>query len=356
MSNKPFFSIVVPTFNRARDLQFALFCILNQTFNNFEIIVSDNNSSDNTKEIIKLLNDKRVKYFSNKKNLGFILNTKKAVAYATGQYIFLHGDDDFLLYKYSLQKIYTEINKHNPGYARVNYLCQTPDKKRIFDFRTTKPFVKNRYIPSRATNKEVLDFIIGAEPYFVSGIIIKNVTPAHIKIVDSEPVGWIELIFYLTKNYGACYISRPHIIASWSVWSKHRGRHPVYELRKGRLASENFLEVVKAKIEKEEYRKFLHAQMMAIYVNLFPIIKLKTGNKNILKLSRRITKISPATKKSQLFWYYLYFSLISPRYFLITFRYIYFSLYVRFSKVENSKQIMSTIKNLKQKYISLNVE
>jgi len=55
MINRPFFSIVIPTHNRADLLYFAVKSFLQQDFGDFEIIISDNNSTDNTKDILKSL-------------------------------------------------------------------------------------------------------------------------------------------------------------------------------------------------------------------------------------------------------------------------------------------------------------
>ena len=51
---KPFFSIIIPSFNQGSLLQKAIESVLNQSFKNYEIIVVDNYSTDNTNEIIKL--------------------------------------------------------------------------------------------------------------------------------------------------------------------------------------------------------------------------------------------------------------------------------------------------------------
>ncbi len=52
----PFFSIIIPTFNQSSFLQKALKSVFNQTFKNFEVIVVDNNSKDETKKVIKSFN------------------------------------------------------------------------------------------------------------------------------------------------------------------------------------------------------------------------------------------------------------------------------------------------------------
>jgi glycosyltransferase involved in cell wall biosynthesis len=93
----PFFSICIPTRNRAEYLQHAIKSILSQTFNDFEIIISDNNSSDDTRRVVKSFKDARIRYYHSKKNLPLTDNWNKCYSMARGEYFMLIGDDDYLL-------------------------------------------------------------------------------------------------------------------------------------------------------------------------------------------------------------------------------------------------------------------
>ena len=62
----PFFSFIIPTKNRSAILKFAIQSCLNQSFGDFEIIVSDNNSKDRTEEVVKKFTDARIKYVNPK--------------------------------------------------------------------------------------------------------------------------------------------------------------------------------------------------------------------------------------------------------------------------------------------------
>src|SRR3989338_2810117 len=91
---KPIVSIVIPTYNRACDLERALKSVLAQTYSNWEALVVDNHSSDNTDDVVKSLNDSRLKLFKIH-NDGVIAASRNAgVKHATGEYIaFLDSDD-----------------------------------------------------------------------------------------------------------------------------------------------------------------------------------------------------------------------------------------------------------------------
>ena len=90
----PLVSIVIPTYNRVEELKRAVKSIYSQTFKNWEIIVIDNNSEDNTKEYIKELNNNKIKFFSTNNN-GVIAKSRNiGIQKAKGTYLaFLDSDD-----------------------------------------------------------------------------------------------------------------------------------------------------------------------------------------------------------------------------------------------------------------------
>lgn len=350
---RPFFSIVIPTYNRASDLQFSLYCILRQSFSDFEVIISDNCSIDNTKVIISKLKDKRVHYFRMRKTVIYPLNIGNAMKYARGKYIFIHSDDDFFLYKNSLQEIYEAIRKNNPGYIHLNYICLAINKKRFFDFRYNNSFIKDEYLSPFLSNKEILSFILKSNLYFISGTIFKNSLPNNIKILHSEHAPWIDILFYVTKKFGAYFIAKPYIVCSWSTWrKKQNGDHPVYSLVKGKLESEEYFSIVKQKIDRETYNIFLHNELMGMYVRLFPVIKILVGNKNTLRLAKRICEVDKAAAKNISYWIYLIGALVFPSSFLRVVKNIYLNIYIRFSKVEKSDQLIGVLKDLKSGYFN----
>jgi glycosyltransferase involved in cell wall biosynthesis len=92
---KIFFSIVVPVYNRASHLPKALNSILAQNYNNFEVVIVDDGSTDNTKSIAGefVTKDQRIKYF-HKKNEERSIARNYGIAHAQGEYIgFLDSDD-----------------------------------------------------------------------------------------------------------------------------------------------------------------------------------------------------------------------------------------------------------------------
>lgn len=92
-------SIAMATYNGEKYLREQIDSILNQTIQDFELIVCDDCSKDSTVQILKEYEkkDSRIKVFVNKKNLGFKKNFEKAISLCSGKYIALSDQDDVWL-------------------------------------------------------------------------------------------------------------------------------------------------------------------------------------------------------------------------------------------------------------------
>lgn len=93
----PFFSIVIPTYNRASLLKRCIESILAQTYDNWEAIVVDNYSADNTEDVVRSFNDERIKFVKNHNNGIIAVSRNKALDMAQGNWVcFLDSDDCWL--------------------------------------------------------------------------------------------------------------------------------------------------------------------------------------------------------------------------------------------------------------------
>ncbi|MGL5509545.1 MAG: glycosyltransferase, partial [Microcoleaceae cyanobacterium] len=105
----PKVSVCLPTYNGGNKdfLQTAINSVLNQSFEDFELIIVDDCSTDNTAEIIKsyLAGDRRIKYYENEINLGLFPNWNKCLNLATGEYITILGQDDLMNSDNLLKKV-----------------------------------------------------------------------------------------------------------------------------------------------------------------------------------------------------------------------------------------------------------
>ncbi len=87
-------SICIPTYNRAERVKKILRQITSFKCDKIEIVISDNDSNDNTSEIVNSFNDPRIRYFRNKTNLGMDANFLLVIKRAKGKFIFLLMDED----------------------------------------------------------------------------------------------------------------------------------------------------------------------------------------------------------------------------------------------------------------------
>jgi glycosyltransferase involved in cell wall biosynthesis len=93
----PLFSIVIPTFNRSELLIYAVNSILQQTFEDFEIIICDNCSGDDTPQVAQQFTDPRVKYVQTPRHYVIADSWEYGRSHATGKLIMMLSDDDALV-------------------------------------------------------------------------------------------------------------------------------------------------------------------------------------------------------------------------------------------------------------------
>lgn len=96
MNNQSLISICIPAYNAESFIKETLESVLNQTYQNIEIIITDDCSKDQTVSIINSFSDKRIKFYQNEKNLGVEGNWNKALKLANGKYCKMMGADDIL--------------------------------------------------------------------------------------------------------------------------------------------------------------------------------------------------------------------------------------------------------------------
>ena len=98
------FSVVIPTYNRAELLPRSIESVLGQTFNDFELIVVDDGSTDSTKEVVKSYEDNRIVYIKHSENWNGSAARNTGIKNSQGKYIaFLDSDDEWHPEKLELQ-------------------------------------------------------------------------------------------------------------------------------------------------------------------------------------------------------------------------------------------------------------
>lgn len=128
MTNEILFSLVIPTYNRASFIGKAIESVLAQTYTNFQLIIVDDGSTDNTEEVVKQYSDPRITYHK-KQNAerGAARNTGTSIA--TGLYVNFFDSDDLLYPNHLEEALKTISTYYNPEMFHLGYDIKTPDGK-----------------------------------------------------------------------------------------------------------------------------------------------------------------------------------------------------------------------------------
>lgn len=141
MKNKtnylPLISILIPVHNSENDFNSSIKTVLNQTYQNLEIIFHNDASTDNTEKILKELskNDSRIRYINSYPNVGIGISRDKLIKEAKGEFVFFIDSDDDL----ANPKIIEKAAKH----LKNNLDILSTQFKYKFDYKLGKPIINN---------------------------------------------------------------------------------------------------------------------------------------------------------------------------------------------------------------------
>jgi len=130
----PLVTIILPTFNAASSISKALESILSQSFEDFEVIIMDGLSTDNTLEIAQNYNDARIKLFSSKDE-GIYDAMNKGLKLAKGEWIYFIGSDDYLFDNNIFKRVFESSNNCSVLYGNVVGPCFIGQYDGIFDLQ-----------------------------------------------------------------------------------------------------------------------------------------------------------------------------------------------------------------------------
>lgn len=114
-------SVIIPTFNREKLIERSINSVLNQTYKNFELIVVDDCSTDNTENVVKKYNDERIHYIKLEKNSGACKARNVGIENAKGEYIAFQDSDD-VWHKDKLEVQLEQMKKNNAEVSFCNMM------------------------------------------------------------------------------------------------------------------------------------------------------------------------------------------------------------------------------------------
>jgi len=180
MSGNILFSVILPTFKRVNKISKAIDSVINQTYQNWELIIIDNMSNDGTKELVERHHNKKILFYQFD-NQGIIAKSRNfGIEKSKGEYLCFLDSDDWWLYE-KLESI-NDVLKDGHLFIYHNHLINSPNR-----------FLKKRKINSKILTKPIFSNLINYGPSFAtSSVTIKKSVFKKIGYFDTDKkyVAW----------------------------------------------------------------------------------------------------------------------------------------------------------------------
>jgi glycosyltransferase involved in cell wall biosynthesis len=218
----PRLSVVIPTYNYARYLPEAIESVLAQEFRDFELIIVDDCSTDDTAAVVRPFceRDRRVRFSVNPKNLGMVDNWNHCLQQARGDYIKILAGDDKLFHPQSLGKMIALLEK-NPSAALAS------SARAIIDEESKVVDLQAPLADGLQQGRDVITACLMAngknivgEPsvvLFRKSDVQRGFDPQYRQVVD------VEMWFHLLEKGGLIYTSEP--LTAFRVHSRQVTEH-----------------------------------------------------------------------------------------------------------------------------------
>jgi glycosyltransferase involved in cell wall biosynthesis len=235
MTEMPLVSVLMTSYNRERYIVDAIESVLASTYGNFELIIIDDCSTDNTYEIALkyATKDKRVKVYLNAENLGDYPNRNKAAGYASGKYL-KYVDSDDMIYPHGLQ-VFVDCMEKFPS-AALGFGYHKIQLENPFPVLVPKSeALRNHFFTTGFLNTGPTGVIIRRDAFERAG-----------KFTGKRMVGDTELWFAISCQHD-CVIVPPSLV----YWRQHEGQEFFDGVRSG-LYAEMTLKILYALMDRPD--------------------------------------------------------------------------------------------------------
>lgn len=210
-------SIIMPSWNTANYIAKSIQSVVAQTYDNWELIIVDDCSTDNTDEVVAGFNDVRIKYLKNTQNSGAALTRNRALREADGEWIaFLDSDDIWLPEKLEKQISFMKINGYVFSYHEFEKINEVGT---ILGIKVTGPEIVTRNMMYDYGYPGCLTFMYSAK---VMGLI---------QIKDIKKNNDYAILLKLCKKAN-CYLLKENLAK--------------YRIRKKSISHDRFIKKVKS--------------------------------------------------------------------------------------------------------------
>lgn len=192
----PLISVIIPSYNRAHIIEKSVRSVLAQTFADFELLIIDDGSTDNTREVIEGMKDGRIRYVY-QENAGACAARNHGISLAQGQYVAFHDSDD-LWYPDKLEKQLHCIEETGSDIVICKLaMCHPDGSKTLLPKRVGEGFITR--------DDDIFGF--GTQNVFARRCVVENVLfdPAMPRYQDME---WL---YRALKSYRAYCLDMPMV-------------------------------------------------------------------------------------------------------------------------------------------------
>ncbi|WP_426091850.1 glycosyltransferase family 2 protein [Flavobacterium sp. DSR3-2] len=224
-------SVCIPTYNRKGKLKRAIESVLKQTYNNYELIISDNCSIDGTEEMIKtdFLDVPNMVYYKNKVNRGMVPNWRNCIEKATGDFYIILDDDNYLIYDdYLLDASLIITQNSNIQLVFGDFLIRFKEKDQMESYRFNS-YVKGQDVYNNYFNfKEVSQIffvLLNRETaikndFYIDNLITHDVQSFLISMLQGD-VGYIKRLIGIYDMTGDDNV----VLSIQSKWKDYINYH-----------------------------------------------------------------------------------------------------------------------------------
>ena len=267
--NRPKMSVCIPTYNYARFLPEAIDSVLKQTFDDYEVLIVDDCSHDNTRDVVEEYagRDKRIRFKINVANIGMAHNWNLCLTEARGEYIKFVFGDDLLSSPDALKKMASLLDT-DPNISLVSSARNCIDAKSR-SIKVLMHFKDNAILPGEAVINRCLieqKNVVG-EPsavMFRKKDAERGFLPYYTHIVD------LEMWFHLLEKGEFAYLKEP--LCSFRI---HSGQQTARNITRYSAAEDNFV-LYKEYINKPYIRASAFRKKYLWYDHTYKIWKLYT--------------------------------------------------------------------------------
>lgn len=215
----PTVSVCIPTFNRAGMLREAIASVLGQTWQDFELIICDNASEDETEAVVKSFADKRIAYHPVAQNIGQRANWNRCLSLASGRYTALFFDDDMMMADNLAEKV-AVLEKH-PEVGLVHSKYHIVDRDgAMLEANTNKATAGHRESDTQESGRGVLATLLKHNFIHESTVIFRRDCYQQLGGFTDRLTLAFDWEYWLriASSYDVAFIAKPLV-----KWRKHSG-------------------------------------------------------------------------------------------------------------------------------------